>query len=158
AQPEALLRRQEIRSPMTGQVVERKVDIGTAVGRDNLETELFTVADLGVVWVELAISPSDLPAIRQGQSVSISSSGGGQTVEGRIIFISPLLDKETRAARVVAEVDNASGIWRPSSFVTGAVAVDAQPLNLAVPTGAIQTIGTQKIVFVRVPAGFERRP
>ena len=40
-EPEALLRRQEVRSPMAGRVVERKVDLGTVVGRDNLETELF---------------------------------------------------------------------------------------------------------------------
>ncbi len=42
-EPEASLRRQEVRSPMAGRVVERKVDLGMAVGRDNLETELFVM-------------------------------------------------------------------------------------------------------------------
>src|SRR5712672_3401786 len=63
-EPEGSLRRQAIRSPIAGRVVERKVDLGTAVGRDNLETELFVIVDR--VWVELAISPADLPAIREG--------------------------------------------------------------------------------------------
>src|SRR5262249_16403561 len=40
-QPFDSLPQQEIRAPMKGRVVERKVDLGTAVGRDNLETELF---------------------------------------------------------------------------------------------------------------------
>src|SRR5262249_13850175 len=39
-QPGDSLPRQEIRAPIKGRVVERKVDLGTAVGRDNLETEL----------------------------------------------------------------------------------------------------------------------
>jgi membrane fusion protein, heavy metal efflux system len=60
-EPEGSLRRQPLRSPIAGRVVERKVDLGTAVGRDNLETELFVIVDLDRVWVELAISPADLP-------------------------------------------------------------------------------------------------
>ena len=42
-EPETALRRQEVRAPIAGRVVDRKVDLGAAVGRDNLETELFTV-------------------------------------------------------------------------------------------------------------------
>jgi len=45
-EPEASLRRQAIRSPIAGRVVERKVDLGTAVGRDSLETELFVIVTL----------------------------------------------------------------------------------------------------------------
>jgi cobalt-zinc-cadmium efflux system membrane fusion protein len=73
-EPEASLRRQEVRSPMTGRVVERKVDLGTAVGRDNLETELFVILDLDRVWVDLAVSPANLPAIKEGQPVAITTA------------------------------------------------------------------------------------
>jgi membrane fusion protein, heavy metal efflux system len=44
-EPEEALRRQAIHSPIPGRIVERKVDLGTAVGRDNLETELFVIVD-----------------------------------------------------------------------------------------------------------------
>src|SRR5215204_1377915 len=67
-QPEAALRRQDVRSPLGGRVAERKVDLSTAVGRDNLETELFVIIDLDRVWVELAVSPGDLPAVKEGQA------------------------------------------------------------------------------------------
>jgi membrane fusion protein, heavy metal efflux system len=156
-EPEGSLRRQAIRSPIAGRVVERKVDLGTAVGRDNLETELFVIVDLDRVWVELAISPADLPAIKEGQPVSISARTIMEKVDGKIVFISPLLDKETRSARVVAEIANNDGVWRPGSFVTAAIAVEEQAVALVVPTSAVQTINNEKVVFVRTPEGFERR-
>ncbi|MBX9842045.1 MAG: efflux RND transporter periplasmic adaptor subunit [Xanthobacteraceae bacterium] len=156
-EPEALLRRQAIRSPIAGRVVERKVDLGAALGRDNLETELFVVADLSVLWVELAVSPSELPSVKEGQPVTISARTG-QSAEGKIVFISPVLDKDSRAARVVAQIDNKEGQWRPGSFVTASVAVEQQLVALAVPSAAVMASGTEKFVFVRQPEGFEKRP
>jgi cobalt-zinc-cadmium efflux system membrane fusion protein len=157
-EPEALLRRQEVRSPMAGRVVERKVDLGTAVGRDNLETELFVIADLDRVWVDLAVSPADLPLVREGQGVVISVRAAKEKADGKIVFISPLLDKETRSARVVAEIANGEGVWRPGSFVTAAIAVDEQAARLVVPSSSVQSVGSDKVVFVRVADGFEKRP
>jgi cobalt-zinc-cadmium efflux system membrane fusion protein len=139
-------------------VVERKVDLGTAVGRDNLETELFVIADLDRVWVELAVSPADLPLVREGQGVVITVRTAKDKADGKIVFISPLLDKETRSARVVAEIENGDGMWRPGSFVTAAIAVDEQAAGLVVPTSAVQSVGGDKIVFVRLADGFEKRP
>lgn len=156
-QPVASLPRQELRAPIKGRVVERKVDLGTAVGRDNLETELFVIVDLDRVWVDLAVSPADLPVIKEGQSVSITTRDLAEKADGKIVFISPLMDKDTRSARVVAEIANADGIWRPGSFVTAAIAVEEQPIPVAVPAAAIQTINNEKVVFVRTPDGFEKR-
>jgi cobalt-zinc-cadmium efflux system membrane fusion protein len=156
-EPEASFRRQDVRSPIGGRVVERKVELGTAVGRDNLESELFVVMDLEKVWVELAVSPADLPSIREGQSVTVTARGVAQKAEGNIIFISPVLEKDTRSARVVAALPNAEGVWRPGSFVTAAIAVEEQAVPLAVPTSAIQTVGGEPVIFVRAPEGFDKR-
>src|SRR3984893_3704953 len=157
SEPEALLRRQEVRSPIAGRVIERKVDLGVVVGRDNLETELFVVAGLDPVWVDLAISPTDLPLIREGQTVSIATRGVTETVEGKIIFIGPMLDKDSRSARAVVEIANKSGIWRPGSLVTAAISFEEQPVAVVVPTGAIQNMGAGTVTFVRTPEGFRRR-
>ena len=54
------------------------------VGRDNLETELFTVADLDRVWVELAIGPTDLPMVAEGQTVSVAAHGLSRRAVGKI--------------------------------------------------------------------------
>jgi membrane fusion protein, heavy metal efflux system len=157
-EPEPLLRRQEVRSPIAGQVVERKVDLGAAVGRDNLETELFVIVDLDRVWVEAAVSPSDLPAIKVGQAVSITARGVAQRANGKIVFISPLLDKESRSARVVSELANEDGVWRPGSFVSAAIATAEETVAHAVSEDAIQIVNKEKVVFVRTPEGFEKRP
>src|SRR5258708_769917 len=71
-EPETGLRRQEVHAPISGRVVDRKVDLGAAVGRDNLETELFTVADLDRVWGELAVGPTNLAAVARGQTRAIA--------------------------------------------------------------------------------------
>jgi membrane fusion protein, heavy metal efflux system len=157
SESEALLRRQEVRSPIAGRVVERKVDLGVVVGRDNLETELFVVAGLDPVWVDLAISPADLPLIREGQTASITTRGIAEAVEGKIIFIGPMLDKDSRAARAVVEIANKSGIWRPGSFITAAIAFEEQPVALVVPATAIQNMGAATVAFVRTPEGFQKR-
>jgi membrane fusion protein, heavy metal efflux system len=154
---EAGLRRQDVRAPIAGRVVERKVELGTAVGRDNLETELFVIVDLSRVWVELSVASSDLPLLKEGQPVSVSARGSSKIAIGRIIFVSPLVDKDTRTARVVAEIDNSDGSWRPGSFVTTAIALSERTVPVAAPTIAIQKIGGQQIVFVRTKGGFEKR-
>jgi len=156
-QPEAGLRRQDVRAPISGRVVDRKVDLGAAVGRDNLETELFTIADLDRVWVELAVSPTDLPLVREGQTVSVAAHGLANRAVGKIVFISPMLDKETHSARVVAEIANPDGNWRPGSLVHCTVAIEERSVPLAVPASAVQTIGKGPVVFVRTPEGFEKR-
>ncbi len=157
-EPETALRRQEVRAPISGRVVDRKVDLGAAVGRDNLETELFTVANLDRVWVELAIGPTDLPRVAEGQTVSIAAHGLSKRAIGKIVFIGPILDKETHSARVVAEIANPDGNWRPGSLVQASVTIEERPAALAVPVTAVQTIGKIPVVFVRTQDGFERRP
>jgi cobalt-zinc-cadmium efflux system membrane fusion protein len=152
------LRRQEVRSPIAGRVVERKVDLGAAVGRDNLETELFVVVDLDRLWVEIAVGSRDLAAIREGQTVTVTVQGTPEKVDGTIIFISPLLDKETRSARVVAEIQNTDGRWRPGSFITATITIEELSFPTVVPTSAVQTMGAEQVVFVRTPEGFAKRP
>jgi len=155
--PETLLRRQDVLSPITGRVVERKVELGTAVGRDNLETELFVVVDLNRVWVELSVASSDLSLLKEGQPVNVTARGLPKAAAGKIVFVSPLVDKDTRTARVVAEIDNPDRSWRPGSFVTAAIALNERTVPVVIPTTAIQKIGDQQIVFVRTKEGFEKR-
>jgi cobalt-zinc-cadmium efflux system membrane fusion protein len=155
--PEALLRRQDVLSPIAGRIVERKVELGTAVGRDNLETELFVVIDLSKVWIELSVASADLPALKEGQRINVTARGTPRIAAGKIVFISPLVDKETRTARVVAEMDNSDGSWRPGTFVTAAIALDERTAPVVVPAAAIQKIDGRQAVFVRNKEGFEKR-
>ena len=157
-QPEAQFERQEIRSPIAGKIVERRVDLGAAVGRDNLETELYSVVDLSKVWVDLAVSPGDLPLVREGQTVTVRTEVTGEEGRGRIVFIGPVLDQNTRAARVVAELANPDETWRPGSFVAAEIEVSDKAVRVLVPADAVQTLEGKPNVFVRGADGFEARP
>lgn len=151
------LQRYEIRAPMSGRIVERMVDLGAPVGGEGQPKELYVIADLSTVWVEITVSTTDLPQIKDGQPVAITESGSDKTSEGRVVFISPILSPDTRSARVIASVANKDLMWRPGTFVTAHVAVEQQRVNLKVPRGALQTINNEPVVFVRTPTGFEKR-
>jgi cobalt-zinc-cadmium efflux system membrane fusion protein len=152
------LRTYEVRAPISGRVVERKTDIGASVGREGDPSELYTVADLSTVWVEIAVPTADLEPIRDGQRVIITKGRDtGKQSDGRIVFISPILNQETRSARVIASVDNADLFWRPGSYVTAQITIDEQPVEVRVPRTAIQTIDGEQTVFVRTDGGFEKR-
>jgi cobalt-zinc-cadmium efflux system membrane fusion protein len=155
--PDGSLRSQNVRATVSGRIAERKVELGTAVGRDNLETELFVIVDLSRVWIELSVSSADLPLIKEGQSVDVAFRGVPDSTTGKIIFVSPLLDKETRTARVIAALDNRDGRWRPGSFVTAAIAIEERVVPVVVPFTAVQTVDGRKAVFVRTKDGFEKR-
>jgi membrane fusion protein, heavy metal efflux system len=156
-QPVASMRRQELRSPMAGRVAERRVDLGALVGREGQESELFVIVDLDVVWVDLAVPPADLASIREGQDVTILAGASGGRAQAKIIFVSPLLDKETRTARVVAALENPANTWRPGFFITAEIPLEQQPAAVVIPKAALQTIKGERVVFVRREKGFEAR-
>jgi membrane fusion protein, heavy metal efflux system len=155
-QPVETLRRQELRAPISGRIAERRVELGSLVGREGQESELFVIVDLAVVWAELAVSPADLAGIREGESITIAS-GAGAPSPATIMFISPLLDKDTRSARVVASVDNADRRWRPGAFVTAEISTGRTAAGVVVPKAALQTLDGDSVVFVRNENGFEAR-
>ncbi|MBS5904670.1 MAG: efflux RND transporter periplasmic adaptor subunit [Acetobacteraceae bacterium] len=152
-QPAATLRRLELRAPLAGRVTARNAVLGASVAAD---AEVFSVADLSVLWVELTIPPRDLPLARQGQKVTITGEGETRT-EGKIVFLSPVLDPETRSARAVAEIPNAEGNWRAGGFATAHLATAEQAVDVLVPRDAVQEVEGKKVVFVRNEEGFELR-
>ncbi|MBN9246832.1 MAG: efflux RND transporter periplasmic adaptor subunit [Hyphomicrobium sp.] len=148
------LERYEIKAPIGGRIVEQLVDIGTPMGGEGQAHELYAIADLSKVWAELTVSPQDLPQIKEGQRLAIEGSAKS---DGVIIFTSPILNQETRSARVIASIDNTDGAWRPGSFVTADIAVSEAKADLVIPKSALQTVEGATRVFVRTPEGFEAR-
>src|SRR3989442_1018099 len=69
-QPVETLRRQELRAPIAGRVAERRVELGSLVGREGQESELYVIVDLSVVWADLSVPTSDLATIEEGQQIT----------------------------------------------------------------------------------------
>lgn len=156
-QPVESLRLQELRAPMNGRIAERRIDLGSLVGREGQESELFVIVDSSVVWAELALAAADLAVVSEGQKITISAGSQGEPLPATIMFVSPLLDKDTRLARVVASVDNPAHILRPGMFVTAEIPFQQVKADVVVPKTAVQSIEGQSAVFVRTPTGFEPR-
>lgn len=127
--------------------------LGDAV---SAEAEVYTLADLSTVWVEIAVPPGDLGFVKEGMTVGIRGEGEVRG-EGRIVFLSPVLDPETRSARAVVEVPNPEGTLRPGGFVTAEVATEERRVDVLVPRAAVQEIEGESVVFIRAPKGFEKR-
>jgi len=155
-QPVANLRRYALRSPIAGRVIDRRVDLGAPVGGDQQEKEIYVVADLSSVWVELVASAPDLALLKEGDDITIEDSTRAKAV-GKTIFISPMVSKETRTTRVIVSLDNAEGRWRPGSFVGASIPVDRRSVPRLLPRTAVQTIDGKLTAFVQVPEGFEAR-
>ncbi|WP_296200993.1 efflux RND transporter periplasmic adaptor subunit [uncultured Hyphomicrobium sp.] len=143
----------EIRSPIAGSVTARDAVFGQMVGTDR---DIFTIADVSKVWVELAIPPGDLSFAREGQDVRVEA--GPQKGTAKIVALSPLIDPETRSAKAIAELDNTGSLWRIGDFVNARLMSGEQEANLIVPSAAIQTVDGKKVVFVNEGGGFRARP
>ena len=156
-QPPESLRTQFLRAPITGRVSERRVDLGGLIGREGQESELFVIVNLDDIWVDLAVSPEDIGAVREGAPIIIRAIGLEGEASANVIFVSPLLDRETRNARVIATMPNKDHRWKPGTFVTAEVPLDGAPSKVVVPRKALQTIKGVPTAFVRDADGFEAR-
>ncbi len=107
-------------SPMSGVVVEKNVQEGMYV---ETGTPLFRVADLSVVWVELQAFESDLAWIHLGQEVSFTVEAyPGERFPGRISFVEPIVNPDTRTVDLRVRTDNADGRLKPDMLVRATVA------------------------------------
>lgn len=151
----ANLSRKEIRAPFSGRIIERRVNVGAPVGGDGQEKELYVIADLASVWAELFVATSEIARVREGQTVR--AADGLAAIEGKIIFVSPTLDRETRTARVIASFPNTNLQLRPGAFLTTQIGLEELAVDLRVPSSAVQKIEGRQVVFVRTGEGFEKR-
>lgn len=154
-QPLASLRTKDIRAPGSGQIVERRVDIGSPVGGEGQEKELYVITDNSRVWMSLSVPVANIAAIKQGQAVL--AKAGSSEFRGAIIFTSPALDPETRSAKVIASFPNDDLTLRAGAFLTAQIVLEEVEVDLRVPRAAVQTINGEPTVFVRTPEGFEKR-
>ncbi len=149
---ESQLTKFEIAAPFAGTVIDKHITLGEVVGND---TDVFVVADLSSVWVDLHVYPKDLMKIKKGQRVVISA---GQTIpdaEGVISYVGPVVGAESRTALARVVLPNSTGVFRPGLFVTAKVAVDNVEADVIVPKDAVQTLDGKKCVFIKDEHGFE---
>ena len=152
--PDRSLIRYVITAPIDGTVVQKHITLGEKVSHD---TEIFTVADLSHVWIDLSVPQKDLVSIKKGQRTHISLGFGTPDAEGKISYVSPMADRKTRTALARVVLPNPDRRWRPGLFVKARISIGELRLPLVVPKEALQRLENENVVFVEVKEGFEAR-
>ncbi len=135
-----------IRSPLSGQVLERRANPGDAV---DSSTMLMKVADLSTVWAEFAIFARDLGHVRPGMRVRFRGADADESGEATISYVAPAghADSQTVVARAI--VDNRNGRWVPGQFITGDVVIADVSVSVSVKPAALQELQGKTMVFVQ---------
>jgi cobalt-zinc-cadmium efflux system membrane fusion protein len=145
----------ELRAPLAGTVVAKDVSPGEFVGN---ERELFQIADLSTVWVDLDVYRRDFGRLRVGQPVRVDAGDGGPPVETTLRYLSPIGSMNTQTLLARAVLPNPDRSWRPGLFVTAEVGIAAAEVPVAVERGALQRIRDRDVVFVNAGDVFEAQP
>lgn len=141
----------EVDSPVSGYITERNALPNLTV---QPETRLYTIADLSTVWVLAQFFQNDLARIKAGDAATLTvDTFPGRTFNGRVDFIYPQLDMETRTAKVRIVFPNPALQLKPGMFVNVSLKVPMGK-QLVVPASAALQSGTRQIVFVDHGEGY----
>ena len=132
-------------SPMDGIVLKKHVWAGEWMERGG---DFYHIADLSSLWVEAKLYELDLAVVQIGQEAAIGfEKGADQERTGKVVFISPTLEEETRTAVARLEFTNADGSLKPGMFATAEISVNLGE-RLVVPSEAVLDSGTRQLLFV----------
>ena len=132
-------------APVSGVVVEKMVVRGQAV---DAGVTLYTLADLTRVWIDIELREADATAVQPGAAADIELAAlPGVALEGRVEYVYPTVQQETRTLRARVAVPNGAGRLRPGMYATVNLTTPTRRA-LTVPTSAVVRTGERSLVFV----------
>jgi RND family efflux transporter MFP subunit len=134
-------------APVSGVVMERKLDLGLLV---KPEAEIMRIAQIDPIRIQANVSMGDYRKIRNGTPVSIWTDKHkiGKALKSKVTAVFATTDVSTRTTRVEAVVPNPNSEILPGDFVTVAFDIEEKPFALTVPNTALITREQQKAVWV----------
>ncbi len=147
-----------LRSPITGTIIDQQITSGTGVRSLDNQQALFTIANLGRVWVMCDAYQDMLPRVHIGDIANITLAGYARDrFPGKVVNISQVLDPTTRAAKVRIDLSNPQGIMRVGMYVNAIFRSPELVDRPVVPTTAVITLHDANWVFVPLGNGQFRR-
>jgi cobalt-zinc-cadmium efflux system membrane fusion protein len=134
----------ELRAPFDGTVIAKHIVAGESIDET---VEVFTIANLSNVWIDLAVSQDNIPSVRVGYAVTVTLPNGAKA-EGEVAFISPIVASDTRTALARVVLPNPDGLFRPGTFVDASISVPSSKNAVVIPKDAVQSVGDYPCVFV----------
>lgn len=151
----------DVVAPVSGVIIEQNIAIAGGVKTLDNSPNLFTIADLSVVWIVCDVFENDMPNIRIGEYADIHLAAyPNRVLKGRIGNIAPVLDPAIRTAKVRLEVPNPGpnpGILRVGMFVTATFHGASQEVRATVPATAVLHLHDRDWVYVAAENGRFRR-
>jgi cobalt-zinc-cadmium efflux system membrane fusion protein len=142
-------------APIAGRVVASEAVRGALVCESS---EILTIIDTRVLWVDAAIYEKDLAKVRIGQQVEIVVPAYPDEVFlGKVSYIGDLVDEETRTITVRAEVANEDARLKPGMFANVRILLNGNQKTLVVPQAAVLQESDRQIVFLEEGDHFVRR-
>lgn len=139
-----------LQSPYGGVVVEKGVLAGQRIMPGDVA---YWIADLTRIWLEGEVFERDLPAVRLGVRVSAEFTAlPGVVREGRVTYVYPTVNPETRTARIRVELANPDLALKPGMYATIRFSAPTDTV-LSVPRSAVLATGERNFVFVRSADG-----
>jgi cobalt-zinc-cadmium efflux system membrane fusion protein len=138
----------EMKSPLTGTVVERAVTPGQSVGGDPSQV-LFTVADLDMLQVVADLYERDLSLVKEGQFAKVNVEAyPGVDFPATIAAIGDIVDPASRTIKVRAWVNNEEHKLKPEMFARLQLEVGEAAQFLVVPREAVLEVDSKQFVYV----------
>jgi membrane fusion protein, heavy metal efflux system len=144
-------------APVSGEVVERLVGPGQLLQAG--ATQVFTISDMNTVWVLVNVYQSDVAYVHPGDSVDITTDTYPQVFHGKISYVAPALDPNTRTLQARIVTGNPKKILKKDMYVTAMLQAGTIRDALTVPDAAVLR-DTENMPFVYVQSGanqFARR-
>ncbi len=144
------------RSPVAGVVTEKKALQGM---RFMSGETLYQITDLSSVWLIADVAEQDLALLRLGAQASVNLAAyPGQSFSGKLSFIYPSLNPQTRTVPVRIELANPQAMLKPAMFAQVELPTSAKGKVLTVPHSAVIDSGVRQLVLLVRGAGrFEPR-
>lgn len=146
--PSKVVSQVAVPAPIGGVVTARSANPGQVVA---MGQELFVVTDLGTVWLVGNLYEQDFAAVRVGSEATVTTAAyAGSEFRGRVSYIDPRVDPQTRTAKVRVEVPNPGGRLRLGMYVNMVFSGAGGQRQVVVPRAAVQSMGDQSVVFLPV--------
>ena len=140
------LERTSVRAPFPGRVADLMVVEGQQAGPG---TELLTVVDLDPIKVEVQVLEAEIGYLREGRRATVTFAAfSGETFSGRISTINPVVDPDTRTARVTVLLSNPQGRIKPGMYARVSLEANFFPDRILVPRTAILEKDRRTMLFV----------
>jgi cobalt-zinc-cadmium efflux system membrane fusion protein len=146
-----------LKAPAAGSIIDLQVARGAFL--NDPTAAIMTIADLGTVWVTANVPESDTANVRKGQDVDVVFPAyPGEVFAGKVLFVSDILDPDTRRTKVRIAFDNPDVRLKPNMFADATFLAPRQRVPV-VPTQAVILKNENDQVFVEVaPWTYEARP